>query len=408
MADGYSDSLWATPTSYGLVITRIDAQRNLHRVYLDNKAVSVIIDGGSEDLKKSLESRGINYIELRSRFNRIIKDTVECNRLIKKNNWLLFSLYPLQISVQTVNYCNAKCDFCYANVPSTSKRKAIEIDKIYDLKDYAALNGVKFGISGGEPLLHPLIYDILNYKNDKVFDTLITNLTSDFDTNHLIDTKVDLIQVSLHGYGKHHDTILGIKGAYDKIKNRIIELMSNVNMATNTVITPGNIHTIETMVKELNSIQENLGKKFSYVRFVPVLPSGTGYEKYSTNNTFMDDVKSLLIKLIGKYVNLEFEVPMLHSNPYEYFYDGNRWVCPAGSTVAVVRIDGRVIPCNQFLDTNVCSKMSIDQKSLHEIWLTDPLLSKMRRGIPGTPDKTSCTECRYLIMKEADQLSRKL
>lgn len=402
-----TNPIWFTPTSYGLVITKIDSQRNLQRIYLDKEAASELINGESEKIYKSLASKGITHNELHSNLDTISRDLTECDKLVSRNNWRLFSLYPLQFSVQTVNYCNAKCDFCYANTPNTLERKTMELDRLYALKDYATLHGTKFGVSGGEPLLHPHIYDILNYRNDEVFDTLITNLTPNFDFNRLVQTEVDLVQVSIHGHGKIHDEILGVNSAYDKVRNRIIELMKDINIGTNTVITPKNIHTIETLVYDFDTIQKTVGKKFTYVRFVPVLPSGTGYDKYATNTDFVEDVKTLLTKLMKKYEDLEFEVPILHSNPYEYFYDGNRWVCPAGSTVAVVRIDGRVTPCNQFLDTAVCSTTSIDQKNFHKIWIEDPVLSKMRRGIPSDSGNVSCKECRYLIMKDKNQLFKK-
>jgi radical SAM protein with 4Fe4S-binding SPASM domain len=210
-------------------------------------------------------------------------------------------------------------------------------------------------------------------------------------------TGVDLIQVSLHGLGSFHNSLLGIKDAYEKVRNRIIELMEKLNIATNTVITPYNMESIKPLVEDLVRIQKITDKKFSYVRFIPVLPSGRGYTLYKTTSPFIEKVESLLSRLIEKY-DLNFEVPILHPNPYEYFYEGGRWFCPAGSTVAVVRIDGCIIPCNQFLDTNVRSKSSVFDTDFHRIWINDPLLSEMRKGIAGSPN-FSCQECRYLIMR---------
>ncbi|MCD6468758.1 MAG: hypothetical protein J7L32_05575, partial [Thermoplasmata archaeon] len=153
--------------------------------------------------------------------------------------------------------------------------------------------------------------------------------------------------------------------------------------------------------------QHVTGKKLSYIRFVPVFPSGAGFDRYSANKNFMEEVKTLMRGLIRKYNNLEFEVPLLHSNPYEYFYEDNIWVCPAGSTVAVVRIDGRLTPCNQFLDTNVSSRVSVEEEDFHRIWLFDPLFSTMRKGIKGISERFSCNECRYLIMKHEKRLSKR-
>lgn len=390
-----------------MVITLITRGRKLHRLYLDREAVGRFVGGRPEEIQKTIKAKGIDHKEMPP-INGIRQGLTECERMVSENGWMLFSLYPMQISVQTVNYCNARCDFCYANAPSVSDRKAMDTKTLYNLKDYAASRGVKFGVSGGEPLLHPKIYDLLEYRNDEVFDTLITNLTPGFEAKRLIKTDVDLVQVSLHGYGRSHDEALGIAGAYDKVRSRMIELMPHLNIATNTVITPKNITAAEKLVRDLARIQEDIGKKFTYVRFVPVMPSGRGYKKYTESGKFMEDVKSLLTGLKRKYTELEFELPLLHPNPYEYFSDRGRWACPAGCTVCVVRVDGRVMPCNQFLGTDVGSGAHVGEREFHEIWTHDPLLSKMRMGNGSEragQSTSSCENCAYLKMKGLRELN---
>ena len=160
------------------------------------------------------------------------------------------------------------------HINKIKQMETMDKETIYTLKDYAALHGIKFGVSGGEPLLHPDIYDILSYKKNLVYDTLITNLTANFDYQKLIQTKVDLIQVSIHGYGKTHDNILGIKDAYKTVRKQIIELNNYITFGTNTVITPTNIDSMEKLIQDFNNIQKETNKKFSYIRFVPVIPSG--------------------------------------------------------------------------------------------------------------------------------------
>jgi radical SAM protein with 4Fe4S-binding SPASM domain len=397
-----NDNTWVSPTTYGLVFSNIDKKQQLRRVYLDNEASFSLNSNNSEDIINLIESKGINIAGLKHHIDKIEKEKRQCDELSKKNYWNLFSLYPLQYSVQTLNYCNAKCDFCYANVPNTKDRKILDLSTIYKLKDYAAVNGVKFGVSGGEPLLHPQIYEILKYRCDEVYDTLITNLTPKYDFEDLLKTKVDLIQVSIHGYKSIHDNTIGIKNAYNLIFTRMKSLLQNVNLATNTVITPSNIESINSMVEDLSNLQKKQERNLTYVRFVPVVPSGTGLEKYGIKESFLDSVRGLLISLQRKYKEINFEIPMLHSNPYEYFIKDNKWICPAGSTVAVIRIDGHVIPCNQFLDTSVCSLNTIFDKNFQEIWLNDPLFSDMRKGIASNHEM-SCSECRYLLMRQYDK-----
>jgi radical SAM protein with 4Fe4S-binding SPASM domain len=125
------------------------------------------------------------------------------------------------------------------------------------------------------------------------------------------------------------------------------------------------------------------------------MPSGTGISRYTTDEGFTADVKLLLSGLLEDYPEINFEVPMLHPNPYEYFTEGGRHTCPAGSTVCVVRLDGRVIPCNQFLDTKMASAMSVKKHDIHHIWINDPVLSDFRKGSPSL-EGLSCEGCAYI------------
>lgn len=391
---------WITATTYGSVFSHISQTGDLIRVYLDNEATESLCSDCPDSVINQIEEKQVDVTGFFNAQQRFCQENENCDFLAQKNNWELFSLTPLQISVQTLNYCNAHCNFCYANAPNTSNRNYMNLLPIYKLKDYAACHGVKFGVSGGEPLLHPDIYEILSYRHMDVFDTLITNLTAPVDLDRLIKTNVDLIQVSLHGYDIIHDRVLKINGAYNRIFNRMKYLFPFLNLATNTVITPENLESIPRLVQDFHDFQKDFEKSLAYIRFVPVVPSGTGISTYSVEERFFDKVEQLLRSLQKQFKSLNFEIPMIHANPYEYKrLENNRWMCPAGSTVAVIRLDGHVVPCNQFLDTPMASEKSITESSFDQIWFHDPLFSSLRRGVAATKQKR-CDECMYLIISE--------
>jgi len=394
-----NNKMWITPTTYGSVLTHITDTQHFERIYLDNEATTKLCSEDYSCILKEIKKKNIAVDNFSDYKHFFCNEKNQCDTLAHNNNWILFSYNPLQFSVQTINYCNAHCDFCYANAPNASNRKIMNFSLIKTLKDYAANNGVKFGVSGGEPLLHPSIYEILSYRNEDVFDTLITNLTAPVDLDKLIRTKVDLIQISLHGYDTIHNNIIKIDGAYEKIFERIKYLFPSVNLGTNTVITPNNIESIPQLIQDLSDIQKECNNTFTYVRFVPVVPSGAGIDTYTVKQNFFDDVEHLLRSLKSEYDDLNFEIPLIHANPYEYKKIGDRWMCPAGSTVAVIRLDGRIVPCNQFLDTTFSSTQKITDSSFQQIWLHDSLFSKFRQGMVATKHK-NCEECLYLIMKE--------
>ena len=394
---------WLIPTTYGAVFTHISHHHNLTRIYLDKEATDLLCTSEYQEVMEQVNKKNISINDFSQFQHQFCKEKKTCMKLANKQNWALFSLNPLQYSVQTVNYCNAHCDFCYANAPNTHKAQTMPLSLVYRLKDYAATFGVKFGVSGGEPLLHPHIFDILSYREHEVFDTLITNLTADIDLDKLIQTNVDLIQISLHGYDTIHDQSIKIMDAYKTIIERMNYLLPHVHLATNTVITESNIDSIPDLVNHLHSIQKDHHKPLTYIRFVPVVPSGTGVQTYEVKEPFFDDVEHLLRGLEKNYSDMTFEIPMIYANPYEYKQKDDRWICPAGSTVAVVRVDGRIVPCNQFIDTSFVSQQNLTESSFDHIWRNDPLFSTLRKGIVAT-SKRSCAECMYLIKKDDESL----
>lgn len=394
--------VWITPTSYGAVFTQ-NVNREQTRIFIDKIAVDRLLSDKPYKIIQMLENKGMDIDHISALLQGFKKDAEVCRTIIKDNDWGLFSLHPLQISIQIVNYCNAGCDFCYANAPEKEENLKLDLETIKELKDHAADHGIKIGISGGEPTLHPDIYDILRYRKNEVFDTLITNLSTDIQIGRLIETEVDLIQISLHGHKAHHDRMLKINGLYESVFEKMRELAPHLDLATNTVITPENIRSIDMLIGDLLSFQNTSKKKLRYVRLVAVMPSGSGKDRYSNEPGFLKEVNELLARLHDDHPEINFETPLLHPNPYEYYTNNELKHCPAGSTVCVIRADGYVSPCNQFIETGIISKRSVLNNDFHSIWLNDPVLSRMRKGIAES-EGDSCDECAYLILKEKDTL----
>lgn len=133
-----------------------------------------------------------------------------------KLNGRYFSIYPLLCNYYVTTKCNAKCIFCniWEQQGSTAR-----IDEIFEnLKDLKRL-GVRFiDFTGGEPLLHPQIGDILKEAKRLGFQTTVT-------TNCLLYPKkskeikglIDLLHFSLDSpVPEEHNKIRGVL-CYDKV-----------------------------------------------------------------------------------------------------------------------------------------------------------------------------------------------
>lgn len=103
------------------------------------------------------------------------------------------------VYVEITSNCNLKCVYCYNN-SGMGKNMSFQNIKtlLQQIIDYG---GNKISLSGGEPLLHPNILQILKYIHDtNVSCTLLTNgtLIDDEKAKVIVETEVE-VQVSLDG-----------------------------------------------------------------------------------------------------------------------------------------------------------------------------------------------------------------
>lgn len=124
------------------------------------------------------------------------------------------------IYFELTSRCNAKCSYCYNS--STSTGKDIPYDKIIDIMRQAYMINSKmdFVLSGGEPLLHANILDILNFACSNNSDvTLISNafLLKKMSLYEILSRCN--IQVTIDSLNHiEHDEIRG-EGSFDNIEN---------------------------------------------------------------------------------------------------------------------------------------------------------------------------------------------
>ena len=148
----------------------------------------------------------------------------------------LFKLYPLLCNYYITTHCNARCAFCDIYLKKGEHANPEDVDQ--NLKDLKKI-GVRFiDFTGGEPLLHPQLPDILKKAKQLGFQTTVT-------TNCILYPKiadrikglVDLLHFSLDSpLPKEHDTIRGMK-CFDKV-------MESLEIARSLGETPDILFTV--------------------------------------------------------------------------------------------------------------------------------------------------------------------
>jgi len=77
------------------------------------------------------------------------------------------------------NYdCNLSCSYCVVKSHPKAEPRALEVETFRRLVDEALPLGFdELYLTGGEPFLHPRIFDLLEYALPRVFTTVLTNAT---------------------------------------------------------------------------------------------------------------------------------------------------------------------------------------------------------------------------------------
>lgn len=128
---------------------------------------------------------------------------------------------PRNIVLKLHSACNAKCSFCYAQKDYRSSQKMLYLDAWKNVIDQAKeLGCYSVTLSGGEPLIYKGLVDLVEYiRSKKMIPFTTTNgLSSHYDLFRQLD-KAGLcaLNFSIHGPPEHHDSIMGVPGAFEKL-----------------------------------------------------------------------------------------------------------------------------------------------------------------------------------------------
>lgn len=126
--------------------------------------------------------------------------------------------------------CNAKCTFCdirNINQPDMNIDTYVDfLEQARTLKDQGIISRISIILSGGEPVLHPLIEDFINIGKKYGRVTLVTN-GLDPDRVLGLNNEPDIYEISFSEF-ENDDKIYGVEGAFKK-KIKLLNTLINKN-----------------------------------------------------------------------------------------------------------------------------------------------------------------------------------
>ena len=149
-----------------------------------------------------------------------------------------FAPPPPYITFCITDYCNLRCKMCpfqhsriERHILPLNLIKRV-VDEIYDFTYYINLCG------RGEPFLHPDLFKIIEYvKARNLICAVGTNGTLLKEkAEDLINSGVDILNVSIDSVGEKHDEIRGLTGTFEKVLDGLRKIQS-IRSPYNPIVT---------------------------------------------------------------------------------------------------------------------------------------------------------------------------
>lgn len=193
---------------------------------------------------------------------------------------------PLILTLLLTYSCNLQCPFCGQNDIRKNKKETdctrLSLHQVEKILDDAASCGIRnVNLWGGEPLLHPEIFDIIRAVKERYMRCfLVTNGTLlEKYAEKIIESRVDFLQLSIDAPAEGHDAVRNCPGLFRRIEagvkkinalKRVFPIISSA-----TVIFPGNVRELSALADSASDI----GIGASFFQFLMSYTSET-IEKY--------------------------------------------------------------------------------------------------------------------------------
>lgn len=212
-----------------------------------------------------------------------------------------------KIILQLTEKCNLHCKHCF--VSSTESGQTIPFDDVQKILSALRNSGIKkITVTGGEPLLHPQIKEIISLFSENDIETAIcTNAVlakDEFVSKFCRDKKVHF-NVSLDGFrAESHGRFRGNDNP--QLFNNILQNIRSIgeNGLLNGILVTPNKYADVIEYREICSFAKQNGAK--YVLFNPLSEFGRGQD--STTIGYHGDKLTEIRELTKEFIDQNFEV----------------------------------------------------------------------------------------------------
>jgi AdoMet-dependent heme synthase len=302
--------------------------------------------------------------------------------------------YPLRmVAWELTRNCNLACIHCRAsaaNGPFEGELSTGECRKIID--DIVGFSTPTVILTGGEPLMRPDLFDVIEYGEKKGLRMVIAvngTLLDGCTAAKLKASGIRRVSLSIDGKNrKSHDSFRGVEGSFDSVVNA-----ANILQATglpfqiNTTVTALNVNEID----DIYSLARSLGAAAWHVFLLVPVGRGKGLKGKELS---AGDYEDVLHHLRGIETKKELEIKVTCAPHYYRIVTEDGGVpqsagCLAGKSFMFISHRGQAQPCG-YLDIN-CGDVRVD--GVRKVWQDSPIFADLR-DLSSYQGK--CGACRYV------------
>lgn len=306
---------------------------------------------------------------------------------------------PWKLQIESSGVCNLRCIMCPQNNMKREKGflKFGVFKKIFDevRPPYLNLTGI------GEPLMNPDIFKIIKYAEDKgTYVKLDTNATllNEENINKLLNTRIDIISISLDGMDKKTYEKIRVGSNFEKVISnlkRLVEIKKQRNSKTE-------IHLFLVLQKE------NFKQFLDFIKFGDSIKvdsmSGTfvaeeSYEKnkdINIENVKEEELKEFVkeIRRLKKEIKTNLEIDELIDYIETWKDKKNKnWsnvTCYVPWYAPFITWDGILTPCCYCVDKEIVFG-DLKKQKFKDVWNSEK--AKKFRKMVATNRIGLCSRC---------------
>lgn len=324
-------------------------------------------------------------------------------RVIHLDNPLVPPLLMVQLDLSWA--CNLHCRHCYLGNGKLIDKPLSREEWKEVINQAYGLQVPKIAFLGGEPLIAPNFFELVEYASNlgfKLYTTTNCTLVTPKTAIRLKEVGFNEIDVSIDGANPVSHEFLRGEGLFRKTIQGIKYLVDEgLRVKSATVIYKKNVHEIQDLIR----LGYDIGLHHMY--FNALLPGGEGKEIWKEYQISAEEW--LKVKEIIAAWNSTYRRPKVFAENGFVFNGSLRkdtlsnlkgWEyagCKAGKRELIIAPDGFAIACPILSSERKFHTMSIRQYSLKQIWEQDEWVIKLRQ-VNETTLQGKCRTCSYRII----------